>query len=137
LNARLRLPLDPRAGRPFADHMTRLLMPAPQVTAPIGFVAPPPASVASFGQRVPIAAILLPLRRDAGGVALEPASLSDIMRGLLEQTHAPHLSAMELTEAARKLAQARPGFTLRFDDSAAAAAAVERLVRSDFRDLGE
>lgn len=137
MNARLRLPIDPRAGRDFADRMGPLLMPAPLVMASIGFVAPPPAGVAGFGQRAPIAAILLLQRRDAGGVALEPASFSDIMRGLLEQAHAPHLSALELTEAVRRLARERPGFTLRFDDSAAAAAAVERLVRSDFRDLGE
>ena len=55
------------------------------------------------------------------------------MRQLLEQTHAPHLPVEALVAAVQALAGSRPGYVLRYDDSAAAAAAIETLARDGFR----
>lgn len=135
LNARVRLPLHPRAGAAFARFIAERRLPAEALPTNIGFIAPRPTELAAFGQRAPLAALVLPRRTDSGGVSLESASFSDIMRLLLEEFHAAHWHAAELTEAARTLAQALPRYVLRFDDSAAAAAAVEDLARSGFGDL--
>lgn len=134
LNARMRLPINPRAGADFADYVSARMRHADWLPPRIGFIFPRDGEVARFAQRFPLSAIVMPLRRDTGGVGLEPASFSDIMRLLLEQTHAPHLPATQLIEATRLLAETLPCFALRFDDSAAAAAAVELLVRSAFKD---
>jgi len=99
----------------------------------IGFLAPRPGEAAAFGARAPLAAFVLPQRRDGGGIALEKASASDIMRQLLEQTHAPHLPVKTLVAAVQALAGSRPGYVLRYDDSAQAAAAIEALARENFR----
>jgi hypothetical protein len=135
LNARMRLPVDPRAGDQFIRYVEERRLAAPGVSPLLGFIAPRPQEMAPFGQRAPLAALIVPLRGEAGGVVLEPASFSDIMRLLLEEFHAPHWTAVELTQVARALAQAVPGFVLRFDDSGKAAAALERLARSGFREL--
>jgi hypothetical protein len=135
LNARMRLPIDPRAGDQFIRYVEERRLAAPGLSPLLAFIAPRPQEMAPFGQRAPLAALIVPLRGDDGGVVLEPASFSDIMRLLLEEFHAPHWTAVELTQAARALAQAVPGFVLRFDDSARAAAALERLARSGFREL--
>jgi len=134
LNARMRLPVNPRAGAAFVDYVASRTRHADWLPPRIGFIFLREGEAARFAQRFPLAAIVMPLRREAGGVGLEPAPFSDIMRLLLEQTHAPHLPARQLIEAARLLAQTLPCFTLRFDDSGAAAEEVERLARSGFRD---
>ena len=134
LNARMRLPINPHAGAAFIDYIGNRVRHADWLPPRIAFIVPRSGEVAAFAQRVPLAAIVMPLRCDGGGVALEPAPFSDIMRLLLEQMHAPHLPARQLIEAARMMAQTLPCFTLRFDDSAAAAVAVELLARSGFRD---
>lgn len=134
LNPRMRLPVDARAGAAFGQFIAARLQRAPWVPPSLGFVFPQAAEMAAFGWRRPLAAIVMPLRGDGGGVRLEPASPADIMKLLLEQIHAPHLPAIDLVAAARRLAQTLPGFTLHYDDSAAAAAAIERLARSEFKD---
>jgi len=134
LNARMRLPINPGAGDAFADYIRERTRHADWLPPRIGFIFPRQGEIARFAQRFPLAAIVMPLRRNAGGVGLEPASFSDIMRLLLEQTHAPHLPAKQLIEAVRMMAQTLPCFTLRFDNSAAGAEAVERLARTEFRD---
>jgi hypothetical protein len=135
LNARVRLPIDQRAGPEFARYIDERRLEAPALSTQLGFVAPRPSEMAPFGTRARLAALIIPVREDSGGVALEPAAFSDIMRLLLEEIHAPQWTAAQATEAMRGLAQALPSFVLRFDDSAKAAAAMERLVRSNFGDL--
>jgi hypothetical protein len=135
LNARMRLPIDPRAGNGFISYVEERRLAAPGLSPLLAFIAPRPQEMAPFGHRAPLAALIVPLRGEDGGVVLEPATFSDIMRLLLEEFHAPHWTAVELTQVARALAQAVPGFVLRFDDSAKAAAALERLARSEFREL--
>lgn len=134
LNARVRLPINQRAGDAFVRFVEDRRQHASWLPRSIGFVFPRAAEMAGFGWRRPVGAIVMPLRADGGGVRLESASFSDIMKLLLEQLHAPHLAAVRLVEAARRLAHELPCFVLRFDDSAAAAQAVERLARSEFRD---
>ncbi|MDF3072731.1 MAG: hypothetical protein K0S54_398 [Alphaproteobacteria bacterium] len=135
LNARMRLPVDARAGGRFISYVEERRLEAPGLSPQLAFIAPRPQEMAPFGQRAALAALIVPVRGEEGGVALEPASFSDIMRLLLEEFYAPHWTAAELTQVARALAQAVPGFVLRFDDSAQAAAALERLARSGFREL--
>ncbi len=135
LNARMRLPINPRAGSAFVDYVAARTRYADWLPPRIGFIFPREGEVARFSQRFPLAAIVMPLRRETGGVGLEPFPFSDIMRLLLEQTHAPHLPARQLIEAVRLLARTVPCVALRFDDSAAAAEEIERLARSGFKDL--
>lgn len=135
LNARIRLPVDPRAGDEFIRFVEKRRLSMPALAQRLAFVAPAAAEMAPYGRRAPLVALVIPQRRDSGGVALEPASISDIMRLLLEEFFAPHWSAAALTDAARSLAQALPRFVLRFDNSALAAAEIERLVRSGLREL--
>jgi hypothetical protein len=134
LNARMRLPVDARAGSRFIRYVEERRLAAPRLSPLLGFIAPRPQEMAPFGQRAPLAALIVPVRGEAGGVVLEPASFSDIMRLLLEEFYAPHWTAAELTQVAHALAQAVPAFVLRFDDSAKAAAALEGLARSGFRE---
>jgi hypothetical protein len=134
LNARVRLPIDPRAGERFSAFVAARRLPMPGLSERLAFVAPHEAEMAPYGRRQRLAALILPQRREDGGVALEPAPISDIMRLLLEEFFAPHWPAAELTAAARAVAQVVPRFALRFDNSAQAAALVEKLVRSGFRD---
>ena len=132
LNARVRLPLHATSGN-FAAFVDRRLIRLEGLPQGIGFLAPRSGEAAAFGVRAPLAGFVVPQRRDGGGIALEKASASDIMRQLLEQTHAPHLPVEALVAAVQALAGSRPGYVLRYDDSAAAAAAIETLARDGFR----
>ena len=129
LNARARLPVHVAAGRAFADYVSDRLLATPRPVAGLGFVALRAGEAMAFGERAAIGAIVLPQRADDGGIRLEKAAPAQTMRALLEQMHAPHRPAADLVAAARALAFGRPGYVLRFDDSAAAAAAIEREMR--------
>ncbi|MGE0151814.1 MAG: hypothetical protein AB7R90_04300 [Reyranellaceae bacterium] len=134
LNARVRYPLHARAGAAFARFVDARRLPAEAISPSIGFIGFRAGELAPFGRRAPLSAIVVPVRREGGGVGLERAARSEIMRLLLEQMHAPHFSAAALTAVARAAADAVPGFVLRFDDSAQAAARIEALARSGFGD---
>ncbi|MGE0155191.1 MAG: hypothetical protein AB7R90_21435 [Reyranellaceae bacterium] len=137
LNARLRFPLDRRGGEAFARFVDERRLAAEAISPALGFIAPRAGELAPFGHRAPLAAIVVPLRQDSGGNALERAAFSEIMRLLLEQLHAPHLPAAQLTQAVRQAALSVPGYVLRFEDSARAAQMIEALAQSGFGDLSQ
>lgn len=137
LNARMRLPLHPAAGAEFAAFVGARLLSSPGLPSSIGFVRLQDGEAAGFGHRAPLAAFVLPERCESGGIALAPAASSQVMRLLLEQSHAPHLPVATLVAAARAMAETVPAFVLRYDDSARAAHAVEELARGGLRSVGQ
>lgn len=136
MNARVRLPLHADTGR-FADFVGRRLIRLEGLPEGIGFLAPLAGEAVEFGKRLPLAGFVLPQRVPGAAPALEKATASDIMRQLLEQTHAPHLPVETLMRSLRSLSAGCPGYVLRYDDSAAAAAAIEALARKGFGELQE
>lgn len=113
-----RLPLRPYmddAHRDFIDRWTQATYPG------VAFLSLPSDLVTPLGGTVP-AGVLLLLRREAdGGPSLLPASVTDVVRIIVEHGLAPSLPATALVKEAERLARSLPAFWLRYSDSSQAA----------------
>ncbi len=126
LTPRVRRPPHPAAGALFAQFVARHVIEAP---GNIGFMPlPVGAAVAPFAATARLGALILPERREQGGVSLAPAHATVAARAMLEQIHAPGLPAGEFLAAVRALVDRLPLWLLRYDDSAKAALAVRDMM---------
>jgi hypothetical protein len=122
LTPRVRQPPHPAAGALFAEFVARH---AVKGGGNVGFVPLEGELLARFAETAPLGAVVLPERRERGGVALRPAGAAAASRVMLEQLHAPSVSAADLLTAIRRLTGALPAWHLQYDDSAQAALTVK------------
>ncbi len=119
LAPKVRLPLPDDAGPRFlefvADH-------AEVSTSATAYLKLWQDQGASFGERLPLGAVIVLDRRHTPAPELAPLTPAEVTRALIDHCFAPHIPAGALVAALAGIARVVPGYHLRFAQSRAAAA---------------
>ena len=118
LMPKVRLPLPDRFGHRFAAFVDAC---SEVQFGDVAYLKPGSGEAACFGEAAPVAALVVLERGGGAPAALERLPRAELVRALLCNCFAPHLSAEELVVRMNRLAGAVPGYRLRFTDSRQAA----------------
>lgn len=131
LTPRVRLPMPRDAGAAFVEFVDGFTELRRHGRAYLKLWS---GEAAEFGELAPVAAFVVLDRLADGPDALAPAARSDVLGALDAATYAPHLSAAARAASLSALADAAPGYRLRFADSRRAAARVARELTAPRRE---
>jgi hypothetical protein len=120
LHPKLRLPLPEDSGPLLAEFVEAY---SEMQTDTAAYLRPWDTEAAVFGEIAPLGALVALSRGAAGGepAVLEPAPAAEIVRALVSNVFAPHMSAEALVAAMTALAPRVPGYRLRWTSTRAAA----------------
>ena len=121
LGPRLRLPLPAAASPAFRAHVARHLGPADER---YGFIRPP--TIASYGRRAPVGAIVLLDRQPSGPALFRRAEPAEVLEALIRRNIAPRREPAEVLDRLHQLAGEVPCRRLEYSDLEEAATLVTR-----------